>query len=139
MNYSKYIVIKNFGSLKKGDILTWSEDENQYVFVEEHDGDNGYSSLRVTLSESMVNLYFKEGFLDPYVEEEENEESEESKKLANLKQLISSLKNTYEQRNKNVQKKYNAGKLPTCQKVEHDTVHFNLMKLLNKFESIINE
>lgn len=138
MNYSKYIVIKNFGSLKKGDILTWSGDENQYVFVEEHDGDNGYSSLRVTLSESMVNLYFKEGFLDPYVEEE-NEESEESKKLANLKQLISSLKNTYEQRNKNVQKKYNAGKLPTCQKVEHDTVHFNLMKLLNKFESIINE
>lgn len=139
MNYSKYIVIKSFGSLKKGDILTWSEDENQYVFVEEHDGDNGYSSLRVTLSESMVNLYFKEGFLDPYVEEKENKESEESKKLANLKQLISSLKNTYEQRNKNVQKKYNAGKLPTCQKVEHDTVHFNLMKLLNKFESIINE
>ena len=38
-----------------------------------------------------------------------------------------------------VEEKYEAGKMPTCQKVEHDTVYFNLMKVLNKFESIINE
>ena len=38
-----------------------------------------------------------------------------------------------------MQKKYEAGKIPTCQKVEHDTVHFNLMKLLDNIYQIVNE
>ena len=53
--------------------------------------------------------------------------------------IIAQLKNTYNQRKNNIEKKYQEGKIQTCVKVEHDTVYFNMMKLLNKLEAIINE
>ena len=60
-------------------------------------------------------------------------------KLGAIRCLIEDLKKKYEARNKKVQSKYDAGKMMTCVKVEHDTVNYNLMKLLNQFEKIVNE
>lgn len=91
---TEYRVIKPFGVLKSGDILTL--DNDMYTFSDE-------------------------------------------KKIKQIRTIIAQLKNTYNQRKNNIEKKYQEGKIQTCVKVEHDTVYFNMMKLLNKLEAIINE
>lgn len=135
---SHYKVIRDMNNLKKGDILTLSDDKNYYELTEAQGDEEGafYYKRTVQLSTSIIDAYLKNNVLEAV---DVTSDDNSNNKIDELKKLIASLKNTYNQRNENIQKKYNAGKLPTCQKVEHDTVYFNLMKLLNKFESIINE
>lgn len=131
---SKYKVIKPFGVLKAGDILTL--DNDMYVFTDEKasDSENYYSQVNVAMSSNMVEDYAKSGLIEAVACEYKTDD-----KIVKLRNLIAQLKNTYNQRKRNIEKKYNDGKIQTCVKVEHDTVYFNMMKLLNKFEAIINE
>lgn len=132
----KYIVVKPFGVLRKGDILTL--DGSLYIFSDEKSADNNdyYSKVNVAFSIGMAQQYEKSGLIEA-VEEDSN--TIESNKLKKIAKLISTLKNTYDKRNKSIAKNYEDGKIQTCVKVEHDTVYFNMMKLLNKIENIINE
>lgn len=132
----KYIVVKPFGFLRKGDILTL--DGSLYIFSDEKSADNNdyYSKVNVAFSIEMAQQYEKSGLIEA-VEEDSNTVADN--KLKKIAKLISTLKNTYDKRNKNIAKSYEDGKIQTCVKVEHDTVYFNMMKLLNKIESIVNE
>lgn len=132
----KYIVVKPFGFLRKGDILTL--DGSLYIFSDEKSADNNdyYSKVNVAFSIGMAQQYEKSGLIEA-VEEDTNTIADN--KLKKIAKLISTLKNTYDKRNKNIAKSYEDGKIQTCVKVEHDTVYFNMMKLLNKIESIVNE
>lgn len=132
----KYIVVKPFGFLRKGDILTL--DGCLYIFSDEKSADNNdyYSKVNVAFSIEMAQQYEKSGLIEA-VEEDSNTVADN--KLKKIAKLISTLKNTYDKRNKNIAKSYEDGKIQTCVKVEHDTVYFNMMKLLNKIESIVNE
>lgn len=127
----EYKVIKEFGCAKVNDIFSYREDVAAYWMSAEEDN----SSRSMMLSVNYVNSLAEDGFL-----EELNEVDMQSiMKIEAVKCLIEDLKKKYEARNKRVQSKYDAGKMQTCVKVEHDTVHFNLMKLLNQFEKIVNE
>lgn len=132
----KYIVVKPFGFLRKGDILTL--DGSLYIFSDEKSADNNdyYSKVNVAFSIGMAQQYEKSGLIEA-VEKDTNTIADN--KLKKIAKLISTLKNTYDKRNKNIAKSYEDGKIQTCVKVEHDTVYFNMMKLLNKIESIVNE
>lgn len=132
----KYIVVKPFGFLRKGDILTL--DGSLYIFSDEKSANNNdyYSKVNVAFSIEMAQQYEKSGLIEA-VEEDTNTVADN--KLKKIAKLISTLKNTYDKRNKNIAKSYEDGKIQTCVKVEHDTVYFNMMKLLNKIESIVNE
>lgn len=132
----EYKVIKAFDNLEVGDILKYDEDCGMYVYDQILDLE-GYSSMKtVAMSESLACEYAKSELLSPV--QEETVTSDEYK-IDKIKALIASLKNTYTQRNNSVIERYKKGKIQPCVKVEHDTVHFNLMKLLTKFEEIINE
>lgn len=136
----EYLVIKDFGCAKKGDIFTLDKESNEYIMVDSVDDNGIYSHRSMCMSKDLINFYETHGFVKNNSKEEDGEPIDVNvKKLDDLKKEINKLKNTYEQRNKSVERKYKAGRIPTCQKVEHDTVYFNLMKLLNRFESIINE
>lgn len=133
----EYKVIKEFGCAKVNDIFSYREDVAAYWMSAEEDN----SSRSMMLSVNYVNSLAEDGFLEELKEEKElNEVDMQSiMKIEAIKCLIEDLKKKYEARNKRVQSKYDAGKMQTCVKVEHDTVHFNLMKLLNQFEKIVNE
>lgn len=129
---TEYEVIEPFDSLKKGDKLVYNN--GVYEFESQHSGDNFSSYTRVAMNKNVVDEYAKAGLLHAV-----DVPTMENDKLKKIAILIARLKNTYNQRKENIEKKYKDGKLQTCVKVEHDTVYFNLMKLLNKIEDIINE
>lgn len=129
---TEYEVIEPFDSLKKGDKLVYNN--GVYEFESQHSGDNFSSYTRVAMNKNVVDEYAKAGLLHAI-----DVPTMENDKLKKIATLIVRLKNTYNQRKENIEKKYKDGKLQTCVKVEHDTVYFNLMKLLNKIEDIINE
>lgn len=135
----QYKVIQPIGVLEVGDVLTYDTATELYSF-EQHINEDNYSSVRsVDLSPSMVEEYAKSGLVQAVETENKCCKCDCTGKLKQLSTLISQLKNTYNQRNETMKKKYDEGKIQTCVKVEHDTVYFNMMKLLNKLESIINE
>lgn len=134
----EYKVISDIiDTLNEGDILKYNPNTNEYFFTDKGNyPEVGYSYSRyVSLSPNAVEEYAKQGFLEAVEEKNEASDAKIKKVLTEIKRL----QNKYNQRKDAVEKKYNEGKMPTCQKVEHDTVYFNLMKVLNKLESIINE
>ena len=130
----EYKVIKEFGCAKVNDIFSYREDVAAYWMSAEEEN----SSRSMMLSVNYVNSLAEDGFLEE-LKEADAEEVLATMKLEVIKRLIEDLKKKYEARNKKVQSKYDAGKMMTCVKVEHDTVNYNLMKLLNQFEKIVNE
>ena len=123
---TEYKVIKPFGVLKSGDILTL--DNDMYTFSDEKSSDsqNYYSQVNVAVSCDMIEEYAKSGLVEPI--ENVTVESNDEKKIKQIRTIIAQLKNTYNQRKNNIEKKYQEGKIQTCVKVEHDTVYFNMMK-----------
>lgn len=138
-----YKVVKTFGCARVNDIFEYDSEFNVYVMSDEVN-DEAFDSIRsMCITAELARDYAKNGFLqeDVVVEDEveDNSEAEKYKKIIDtLTKEITKLENKYKQRNEAVIKKYEAGKMPTCQKVEHDTVHFNLTKLLNRFKDILN-
>ena len=133
---TKYKVIKPFACANVGDIFTYDKETDMYYMSFEHSNENTYYSKNMSIYSKIILNYVGAGLIIPV---EEKKIDTNSDKLNKLRTEIKRLQNKYNQRNKVVEEKYAAGKMPTCQKVEHDTVYFNLMKVLNKFESIINE
>ena len=135
----KYKVINPFASAKAGDIFTRDNETGSYIMKYDTSDVNFSSSRMMCVTENVMRNYAKKGYLKE-VEVVDTEKEQNCKdKIEKLRTFILSLKNTYTQRNESMQKKYEAGKIPTCQKVEHDTVHFNLMKLLDNIYQIVNE
>lgn len=133
---TEYKVIKPFGCAEVDDIFSYNKENENFIMSSEKTTDNTYSAKSMVISAKVIDNYTKAGLLSPTKEDKIDNNSDKVKKLYTE---IKRLQNKYNQRNKVVEEKYEAGKMPTCQKVEHDTVYFNLMKVLNKFESIINE
>lgn len=135
----KYKVINPFASAKAGDVFTRDNETGSYIMKYDISDVNFSSSRMMCVTENVMRNYAKKGYLKE-VEVVDTEKEQNCKdKIEKLRTFILSLKNTYTQRNESMQKKYEAGKIPTCQKVEHDTVHFNLMKLLDNIYQIVNE
>lgn len=133
---TEYKVIKPFGCAEVNDVFSYNKENENFIMSSEKTTDNTYSAKSMVISAKVIDNYTKAGLLSPTKEDKIDNNSDKVKKLYTE---IKRLQNKYNQRNKVVEEKYEAGKMPTCQKVEHDTVYFNLMKVLNKFESIINE
>lgn len=133
---TEYKVIKPFGCAEVDDVFSYNKENENFIMSSEKTTDNTYSAKSMVISAKVIDNYTKAGLLSPTKEDKIDNNYDKVKKLYTE---IKRLQNKYNQRNKVVEEKYEAGKMPTCQKVEHDTVYFNLMKVLNKFESIINE
>lgn len=137
---TEYKVIKPFGALKVGDVLKRDE-EGFYVYENELSSNMNdyYSHTQIAMNETVAQQYAKSKLIEAIADDNEAQNAHEAEKLQKVLTEIKRLQNKYTQRNEVVANKYAAGKMPTCQKVEHDTVYYNLMKVLNKLESIINE
>lgn len=128
----QYIVTEPFGGLDKGSIFNWNGKE--YECISSYEDEEYTSHYDITMSQALVDDYVKAGLLQ-LVEEVIPVDAKWEKVIKE----IEALENKYKRRNEAVAKKYKAGKMQTCKKVEHDTVYYNLTKLLNHFKAIINE
>lgn len=128
----QYKVIKEFACAKKGDVLTYNEDSDLFEFDITSNG--GYRTMFV--DEETANEFVEEGFLEAF--DNEPEMSIEEDKLNKVSEMIDEMLDQYELNSKTVQDRYDKGGIPTCVKVEADTVHYNITKVLNKIKEVIN-
>lgn len=118
-------VIKQFGLLKKGDVLSYDEANNAYCFENStnNDGVEKYRSAMIDIN--TINRLQTNGYLIPLKEPKNS-------KVENTIDFIKSLLGKYEDDLKTVQIKYANGEVPQCLKVEAETVFFNLNKALTE-------
>lgn len=129
----KYKVVEDFGSLIKGDIL---EQRGDVYVLEERINIDGYTSYRYA--------EFDKEALDEEVNSgriitiEDEPVDENVKRLNDAIDLLNELdKKYYEDYNK-LMEEYEKGDVPTCLKVEAETVYENLGKLVNAIRKTLN-
>lgn len=122
----KYKVVEDFGSLIKGDIL---EQRGDVYVLEERINIDGYTSYRYA--------EFDKEALDEEVSSgriitiEDEPEDENTKRLNDAINLLNELDKKYYEDYTKLMEEYEKGDVPTCLKVEAETVYENLGKLVN--------
>lgn len=132
----KYKVIKEFDSLKKGNVLENNEDPEIFSFEEETENSYKY----VSYSEDIIKDLVKKGYLLELETEEEDEFTycqDLENRICSTIDEIDSLLEQYQKDNDEVSEKFASGELPYCAKVEADTVHTNLTKVLNHIKEML--
>lgn len=127
----KFKVVKEFNSLNKGDILENSV-ENPEIFVFEEETEDKYKYI--SFNEDFICELVDEGYL---IEVEDDDESNEEDTINKAITLIDELIKQYDEDNETVTEKFINNEVPYCAKLEADTVHFNLTKVLQKIRSIL--
>lgn len=132
-----YKVIKEFASAQKGDMLTYNEDTNLYEFSMTIENDNEKCSRYMCMDEETAEEFVESGNL--LVIEDEDKEISAIDKLCALSDLVDTLEAQYKKDHDDLVEAYNNQEIPTCVKVEADTVYFNMNQILKKVKEIINE
>lgn len=132
-----YKVIKEFASAQKGDMLTYNEDTNLYEFSMTTENDNEKCSRYMCMDEETAEEFVESGNL--LVIEDEDKEISAIDKLCALSDLVDTLEAQYKKDHDDLVEAYNNQEIPTCVKVEADTVYFNMNQILKKVKEIINE
>lgn len=125
-----YKVIKEFASAQKGDMLTYNEDTNLYEFSMTTENDNEKCSRYICMDEETAEEFVESGNL--LVIEDEDKEISAIDKLCALSDLIDTLEAQYKKDHDDIVEAYNNQEIPTCVKVEADTVYFNMNQILKK-------
>ena len=132
-----YKVIKEFASAQKGDMLTYNEDTNLYEFSMTTENDNEKCSRYMCMDEETAEEFVESGNL--LVIKDEDKEISAIDKLCALSDLVDRLEAQYKKDYDALVEAYNNQEIPTCVKVEADTVYFNMNQILKKVKEIINE
>lgn len=131
----KYQVIKDFGSLVEGDVI--EEKNGNYVF-EERVNTDGFTSYRYAeFDKEAIEDEIKEGNLIE-VQEIDPFYSENDKRVEETMALLDKLDKQYLDDYNNLMEEYEKGNVPTCLKVEAQTVYENLGKLVNTIKKSLN-
>lgn len=128
----KYKVIKDFDSLKKGDMLVRSTEEPSIFYFEE-ETDNSYKF--VSYNDTIIQDLLENGYVVDIEDEDDCSDSEN--KIDKVIAEIDSLLEKYKQNNEEITEKVANSELPLCAKVEADTVHGNLTKVLNHIKNML--
>lgn len=128
----KYKVIKEFDSLKKGDVLTNSE-ENPEIFYFEEDTENKY--IYISYNDEIINELEDKGYLQLVEEDDDCEEC--TCVVCKAIDEIDRMLKQYEEDNEKVTEKFSNNEIPYCAKLEADTVHTNLKKALEHIKEIL--
>ena len=123
----EFKVVKEFGSAKKGDILK----EGDGVFYFDIAEDNATRTMMV--GKNIVDNLVDKGYLEGM------EDDTADTKLDAVRELVVNLIDKYGAANKEVVEAYNNKEIPTCVKVEADTVYYNMSKILKKIKDTIDE
>ena len=131
----KYKVVNDFGSLVKGDEI--KEIDGKYVFEERVDT-YGFKAYRYAeFDKEAIDEEVESGNLielqdiDPFY-------SEHDKAWEKTIALLEELDKRYAKDYENLMEDYANGNVPTCMKVEAETVYENMGKLINTIKKSLN-
>lgn len=132
-----YKVIKSFGTAKKGDIFTMDEDGIYSMErKDEHKNGASVSWVQMQMSQDIINDFVEKGFMEE-IKQEDTEKSDN--KLQAISDYVNTLIDTYTKSYDDMLESFNNGDVPTCVKVEAETVYYNMIKVLNSIKNKINE
>lgn len=120
-----YRVIKEFGFAKPGDVF--KNCDNGFILNKSDDT----TSLVMAFNESFLNDMIDEGLLEPT----NNKES----KVDYIEEFINKKLEEYKEDYNNTMRKYENKEIPTCVKVEAETVYYNMSKLLNTIKGMLKD
>lgn len=145
MQMNKLKVIEPFGQRRIGDVFDYSEDTDMWVC--ESVNDNSYYDIAsnntchaISTSKDEISSFYakklvSEGILEFIEDEDEDEvENNESREFVNVFDEMVKIRNSYENRLKNLDKEYK--NQPACLKVESETVLSNMVHLLDHLISL---
>ena len=128
-------VIKEFGCAQKGDLLNENE-EGLFELAVECNCDDCHCSRSICISSDIADTLALAGYLE---ELETETECAAEVKLREISERITEMLEQYEKDHNELIEQYNEGDVPQCVKVEADTVYFNMTKVLNHIQEMINE
>lgn len=131
-------VIKSFGEAVVNDLFVYDEKSNLFTMKSEDIKKNYSVSRSMELDPTIAELLCNEGYLQ-VIDTTEETKCNKCEKIEKLKDFVYTQIETYKKENTVIAKDYEAGKIQPCVKVESDTVHYNLLKVLNAIKDIINE
>ena len=134
-NMKQYKVIKDFESLKKGDIFLELED-GSFELTKEVATDSAYYKYSMIVDQSTIETLYENGYL---LDEAAKQDSACCEKLNALSEHIDDMIHTYNEDYDSLMKEYEEGNVQPCVKVEAETVHYNLIKVLKHIKGFINE
>lgn len=124
----KYKVVEDFGSLIKGDIL---EQRGDVYVLEERINIDGYTSYRYAeFDKEALDEEVKSGRII-IIEDIDPVYYEHAKAWGKTMDLLEELDKQYAKDYDNLMEEYANGNIPTCMKVEAETVYENMGKLVN--------
>lgn len=132
----QFKVIKEFGCANKGELFN-EEDENFVLDVDSNCNDM-YCSRYMSISPSVMDTLVDAGFVTEIVQPSLREE-ELLNKINKISDTIHKLKEQYAEDHKSLTEEYNEGNVPACIKTEADTVYFNMNKILDTIDNLLNE
>lgn len=135
-----------YENLTVGNVLKYNKDVDSYVFEERiaMDEKEVFYSIKkvVKLSPDYVENLVRAGFASYILEDELEQLKVELRnyklKLLEIKSFIKNKSEEYKHGLKNVNEEYAEGLMPTCVKVEAETVYNNMEILLNALKDIID-
>ena len=137
---SDFKVIKEFGGAKVGNIFCYDEDEKCYVLYYINYSNETMESIEYTdvlLAPAIVEVLAKEGYLEEV--KEKVSITPEATKLKEITDFVYQQIENCKKDNTVIANKFEKGEVQPCVKVESDTVHYNLLKVLNHIKDLINE
>lgn len=135
-----------YENLTVGNVLKYNKDVDSYVFEERiaMDEKEVFYSIKkvVKLSPDYVENLVRAGFASYILEDELEQLKVELRnyklKLLEIKSFIKNKSEEYKHGLNNVNEEYAEGLMPTCVKVEAETVYNNMEILLNALKDIID-
>lgn len=131
-----YKVIKGFGAAEKGDILTWDDEDELYKIEVDEEGSYRFLAIDASSAENFV----KDGYLIELIDEPRDCGCCKEcvcGKLAEIKDFVDGKLEEYEDNYNSMMEKYTNQEIPTCVKVEAETVYYNLSKLLTQIKEML--
>lgn len=130
---NKFKVIKDFGSVLKGDTFTY--DDNSELYICDVRGDN--FSRFMAIDANTLKAFLDKGFV---MEVNAKKDKCDCTKVKDCVKFIDDLLEQYESDLKTTLDKFNKGEIQPCVKVEAETVYYNLTKVLNAIkDKLTNE
>lgn len=130
-----YKVIKDFESLQKGDVFNELENGN-FELVKEVTSDTVYYKYTMHVDRTTIETLYEGGYL---IDESAKQDSACCDKLTELSNYIDDMIKTYDEDYDSLMSEYEAGNVQPCVRVEAETVHYNLVKVLKHLKDYINE
>lgn len=142
MNIVNCKVIKEFGNAKIGDTFAYDSEEDAYHMYVVDKTEDYMDAREMWLVPEIVEVLINEARLaviEDATTSEPKPKCDNCERIEKVKDFVYKQIEDFKKANTEIADKYEKGEIQPCVKVESDTAHYNLLKILNHIKDLINE